>query len=264
MKAMNDEALIVLKDVCMEYPLPLRYREMLLGPFFHRRKKIALRDIGLTIQRGERVGFLGPNGAGKTTLLKLIGGLLLPSRGTVSVNGFYTSARGMEARTKVALVMNEERSFYWRLSGRENLEFFGALQNLHGTALRLKIDSVLDLVGLKDAQRGLVGTYSSGMKQRLALARGLLSDPEILILDEPTRALDPAAAREFTDFLVRDLGEHMSKGLLVATHRLDEAAALCTRLCVLNGGELRVDLKIESIRRDYPDLMAFYAHGIVG
>ena len=163
---MNDDPLIVIEDVSMAYPLPLRYREMLRGPFSRRRTKIALHDIDLTVRKGERVGFLGPNGAGKTTLLKLIGGLLLPSRGTVSVNGCDTRTQGMEARKRVALVMNEERSFYWRLSGKENLEFFGALQNLHGPELRKRIDAVLELVGLRDAQKNLVGTYSSGMRTR--------------------------------------------------------------------------------------------------
>jgi ABC-2 type transport system ATP-binding protein len=253
--------MIEISGLSMKYPLPRRYRELLLGPFFRRKVKTALHDVDLSIKSGERVGFLGPNGAGKTTLLKLIGGLLLPTFGSVRVNGFDTLKANDKARRSVAMVMNEERSFYWRLSGRENLEFFGALENLSGPILRRKIDELLELVGLSNQPKTQVGVYSSGMKQRLALARGLLSDPDILILDEPTRALDPGSAVEFSDFLVQNLSKSMNKILLIATHRLEEASSICTRLCVLNEGTIRADAEIAAIRREYPDLMGFYLEG---
>ena len=262
MQELKERTMIEISGLSMKYPLPRRYRELVLGPFFRRRVKTALYEINLSIAKGERVGFLGPNGAGKTTLLKLIGGLLLPTTGTVCVNGYDTMKGNENARKSVAMVMNEERSFYWRLNGRENLEFFGALENLHGSALRKKIDDLLDLVGLSGQPKTLVGTYSSGMKQRLALARGLLSDPEILILDEPTRALDPSSALEFSEFLVQNLSKDMNKSLLIATHRLEEASTLCTRLCILKDGRIKADSNIADVKRDFPDLMDFYVKGV--
>ena len=129
--------MIEVDAVTMGYPKPRRYRDLVLRPFGARDQVVALRDVSVAVQGGERVGFLGPNGAGKTTLLKLIAGLLLPSHGTVAVNGHDSNRDNDGVRASCSLVMNEERSFYWRLSGRQNLEFFGALQNLRGRLQRI-------------------------------------------------------------------------------------------------------------------------------
>lgn len=254
--------MIEVKNASMDYPLPKRYRDLLLGPFYKPSVKHAVRDINIAISQGERVGFLGPNGAGKTTLLKLIGGLLYPTSGAIFVNGIDTQKRQDRAAKCVSIVMNEERSFYWRLTGRENLEFFGSLDGLHGKVLRSRIDELLEMVGIAGDLKTQVGAYSSGMKQRLAMARGLLSDPSILILDEPTRALDPVSAQEFSEFLVESLGKDMKKSLLIATHRLEEASMLCTRLCVLKDGSIRADKTVDGIDRSYPNLMAYYLEAV--
>jgi ABC-2 type transport system ATP-binding protein len=160
----------------MSYPVPRRYRELLLRPLRPRAENDALRDVRLDIEDGESVALVGPNGAGKTTLLKLLGGLLYPTAGTVQVGGLDTVRENLALRRLVGLVINKERSFYWRLPGCENLEFFGVLENLEGAALRSRIEALLGRVGLSQAAHRRVSDYSSGMRQRLAIARGLLAD----------------------------------------------------------------------------------------
>lgn len=242
----------------MHYPIPKRYRDFLLRPFARRKIFTALEGVSLDVQKGDRVALLGPNGAGKTTLLKLIGGLLIPSDGEILVNGRDTVRDNRAVRKTVGFVMNEERSFYWRLTGLQNLEFFGVLDNLSGRELKRKSRELIRFVGLDDAEEKTVSNYSSGMKQRLAIARGLLAEPEILILDEPTRALDPMAAEELADLLLRRIHADSRRGLLIATHRLDEVSKLCNKAVIIHKGRIvsRIDLKELSDRG--VDLSAHY------
>jgi ABC-2 type transport system ATP-binding protein len=241
--------MIEVKDITMDFPIPRKLTDYLQNPFNKRKSFRALHQLNININSGDRVGFLGVNGAGKTTFLKLIGGLLYPTTGSVFVNGHETIRDNLQARKAVGFVLNEERSFYWRLSGRQNLEFFGALDNLHGEMLKRRIDELLGLVGLNDAQHRLVATYSSGMKQRLAIARGLICDPQILILDEPTRTLDPSAVRDVKDLIVRKIHEMQSRTLLIATHRFDEAEELCNKICIMRNGQILDLVSLESIRQ---------------
>jgi ABC-2 type transport system ATP-binding protein len=181
---------------------------------------------------------LGSNGAGKTTLLKLIGGLLYPTEGNILINGYDTVKDNLKARQMVGFVLNEERSFYWRLTGRQNLSFFGHLDNLYGSVLDNKIIDLIHLVGLDEAADRHFSTYSSGMKQRLAIARGLMSDPGILILDEPTRTLDPIASEEMRSLITKKVHNYFEKTIFIATHRLDEAEALCDKICIMAKGQI--------------------------
>jgi ABC-2 type transport system ATP-binding protein len=227
--------MISIQNVYMQYPLPRRYIDYLKSPF-KIKKQIALKNICLDIKSGDRVAFLGANGAGKTTLLKLVGGLLYPSQGHILVNRFNTVKDNLKARNSVGFVLNEERSFYWRLTGIQNLMFFGALDNLHGNNLNEKIKEVIQLVGLNEAGNRLFAGYSSGMRQRLAIARGLLSNPDILILDEPTRTLDPISAEDIKQILTERIHYGNEKTMLIATHRLDEAEELCNKVCFMKKG----------------------------
>lgn len=242
----------------MRFPLRKRYRDYVLHPFRKRAYKEVLQDINLEIKAGERIALCGENGAGKTTLLKLIGGLLYPTGGEIKINGADTTKENRIARHAVGFVMNEERSFYWRLSGMQNLEFFGALDNLKGNALTQRSKELIHAVGLEEAADRPVATYSSGMKQRLAIARGLLADPEILILDEPTRALDPLAAGGVRELILDHLQELTQKTLLVATHRMEEAEALCQKVCILDNGKIAAYTPIKEIQQSSESLLEYY------
>jgi ABC-2 type transport system ATP-binding protein len=231
-------SLISARGVTMQFPVAKRYRELLLHPFRHRHVVTAIESVNLEVKKGDRIALLGPNGAGKTTLLKLIGGLLLPTQGEMLVNGYNTLRHNSAARKSVGFVMNEERSFFWRLNARQNLEFFAALDNLSGKTMEERVRELMHFVGLEAHVEKSVSTYSSGMKQRLALARGLIAEPEVLILDEPTRALDPIACEDLNDLIIERLHKGSRKTLLIATHRLEEAIRLCDKALVINQGKI--------------------------
>lgn len=258
-----EQPLIVMEDVTMRFPIPKRYREWVLSPLRPRRFTTALSHVSFEVQAGDRIAVMGPNGAGKTTLLKLMGGLLLPSEGQVLVKGHSTLEQSTTARKSVGFVFNEERSFFWRLTGAQNLKFFGALDNLHGRELRERVEYLLELVGLKDHGDKVVSAYSTGMKQRLAVARVLIAEPDLLILDEPTRALDPIACDEIAELISARIHLHSRKTLLIATHRSEEAALLCNKVIVVEGGKIRSSKSMEDLRSDgltvldhYRELMA--------
>jgi ABC-2 type transport system ATP-binding protein len=246
----------------MRFPIPKRYRELVLRPFCRRRVFTALEDATFDVEKGDRIAVLGPNGAGKTTLLKLIGGLLLPSEGDIVVNGFSTTHHNTAARKSVGFVINEERSFFWRLSAKQNLEFFGALENLWGVELGDRIQELIRIVGLRDAADKPLSSYSLGMKQRLALARGLIAEPEALILDEPTRALDPVACEEFTDLIMRRIHSDSRKTLLIATHRLEDAISLCNKVMVIDKGRIAAFDRLEDVMADNDTLSQYYRRNV--
>ncbi len=242
----------------MRFPIAKRYRELLLHAFRPRRVCTALVGLDLEVKRGDRIAVMGPNGAGKTTLLKLIGGLLLPTEGEVRVNGCSTLAHNAAARRSVGFVFNEERSFFWRLTAVQNLEFFGALDNLSGRDLRGRIRELIHLVGLDGASETPIADYSSGMKQRLALARGLLAEPDVLILDEPTRALDPVACDELIELIMRRIYGDAGKTLLIATHRPEEASRLCSSVLIIDEGRLKAFDAIDAVLARDAGLSPYY------
>jgi len=194
------------------------------------RERVAFQDVTFTVGGGEVFGFLGPNGAGKTTTVRTLGTLLAPSAGSATVAGIpLTSHNGEAIRRRIA-IMPESPGLYLRLSVRENLEYFAGLFTLSDR--RTRIDEALAAVNLGSRADDLCGSLSKGLRQRVGLARALLSDPQILFLDEPTSGLDPVATRE-----VHDLIESLrSRGVTVflTTHRLDEAERLCDRVAILN------------------------------
>jgi ABC-2 type transport system ATP-binding protein len=250
--------MISITDVSMFFPVARPIQEALLHPLRKTRRMAALTDVSLEFPRGARVALLGPNGAGKTTLLKLIGGLLLPSEGEVLVNGLSTARHNTAARRTVGLVMNEERSFFWRLTGLQNLRFFGALDNLSGKQLEQRLEELVELVGLESFVNKPFSTYSSGMKQRLAMARGLLADPEVLILDEPTRTLDPIACDELIELILNRIHADLNRTLLIATHRFEETSRLCDRTLVIDGGRILSCDDLDDLARREIDLPVYY------
>jgi ABC-2 type transport system ATP-binding protein len=254
----QERTVIAVRDATMRFPIVKRYREWLFSPFSPRRFFTALSHATLEIQSGDRIAVMGPNGAGKTTLLKLIGGLLFPTEGEVFVNGFSTLHHNGTARKSVGFVFNEERSFFWRLSGLQNLEFFGVLDNLSGEHLHNRIRNLIHLVGLEEAAHKPVSGYSSGMKQRLALARVLIAEPDVLILDEPTRALDPVACDEMVELILADIHQSSHKTLLIATHRPEEAMTLCNKVMVIDRGQLQSFDCIADVASDGASLSQYY------
>lgn len=196
----------------------------------------ALRDVSFEVGPGEIVGLLGPNGAGKTTLIKLIAGLLEPSGGRVLVDGFDVAATPLEVKRRLGLVLTDDRGLYWRLDGAWNLEFFGVLAGMPRGDARRRAAEVLAEAGLAERDR-LVFGYSSGMRSRLNIARALMTDPPVLVLDEPTRSLDPVASLEVTA-LLRGLAD-AGRAVLLSSHRLDEVSAICDRIVVVVDGTVR-------------------------
>ena len=197
----------------------------------------ALHGIDLEVKRGELFGLLGPNGAGKTTLVKILCTLLLPTSGDAVVAGHDVRRDPGPIRRKVGVVLGGERALYWRLTARENLWYFSQLYDMPGPKAREAIERVLREVDLLDRADDRVEDYSKGMKQRLHIARGLLTDPEILLLDEPTIGLDPHAARSLRA-LVRKLVDEHGRTVVLTTHYLYEADALSDRVAVLHKGRV--------------------------
>ena len=194
----------------------------------------ALRGISFEVEYGELFGLLGPNGAGKTTTIKILTTLLLPSSGSARVLGFDPARQAKEVRGRIGHVFGGDRGLYDRLSALDNLRYFADLYRVPVREKRRRIEELFELVGLRGDERRRVETYSRGMRQRLHIARGLLHDPEILFLDEPTIGLDPVGARELRDTIAR---LRMSgKTILLTTHYMYEADELCQRIGVIANG----------------------------
>jgi ABC-2 type transport system ATP-binding protein len=203
------------------------------------RKVTAVDHLNLEIRRGELFGLLGPNGAGKTTLVKVLCTLLPPDEGNASVNGFDVVHQQMDVRRSIgALFSMGERGAFWRLNGYQNLEFFSAIYNVPKSVRHERIMEVLDLVGLKNKAFERYQRYSGGMKRKLALARVLLPDTPILLLDEPTVGLDVISSRTLREFIRNDLSRKAGKTVLYATHYVEEASHICDRIGILHRGRL--------------------------
>ncbi len=195
----------------------------------------ALRGVSLRVRTGEVVALLGPNGAGKTTLLRILATAVLPERGEALVAGHDVTREPLAVRQKVGVALGDERSWYWRLTGRRNLKFFAALYGIRGREADARIAEVLRRVGLDEVSDRRFDGYSSGMRARLSLARSLINHPRVLLLDEPTRNLDPIASSEFREVLAK-LARKRGVSVLFATHDLHEAAELADRVLGLSAG----------------------------
>ena len=199
----------------------------------------AVDHLNLEVKRGELFGLLGPNGAGKTTLVKILCTLLPPDEGDAYVNGFDVAREQMQVRRSLgALFSVGERGVFWRLNGYRNLEFFSAIYNVPRRKRHERIMEVLGLVGLKDQAFEHYQKYSGGMKRKLALARALLPDPPLLLLDEPTTGLDVISSRSLRKLIREKLSRDAGKTVLYTTHYVEEASQICDRICILNKGKL--------------------------
>ena len=198
----------------------------------------AVRGMDLEVLRGEVLGLLGPNGAGKTTTVRMLTALIAPSEGHASVDGLDVVGEPEGVRARVG-ILTETPGLYDKLTATANLEFFGRLYGLDAETRAARIERYLRLFSLWDRRDDVAGTFSKGMKQKLAIARALLHEPAVVFLDEPTAALDPEAA-----YVVREAIESMrrqGRTIVLATHNLDEADRLCDRVAFVRGGLLRID-----------------------
>jgi ABC-2 type transport system ATP-binding protein len=198
----------------------------------------AIDNLNLAIKKGELFGLLGPNGAGKTTLVKMLCTLLPPDQGSATVNGYDIVKQQMEVKQSLGTLFSVgERGFFWRLNGYRNLEFFAAIYNVPRQKRHDRILEVLKLVGLEKNTYDLYQKYSGGMKRKLALARTLLPDPPILLLDEPTTGLDATSSKNIREFIQTTVKE-TDKTVLYTTHYIEEAAQICTKIGILSRGSI--------------------------
>ena len=210
----------------------------------------ALSDVSRRVAPGEVLCLMGPNGAGKSTLLRILAGLLVPTTGRARVLGTDVAAADAAFRRRVAFIVGEERSFHWPLSGRQNLAFFAALHGHAPAAGRALSASLLQRVGLAEAADRPFSTYSRGMRQRLALARGLLGAPALVLLDEPTLGLDPLGARDLRRFLREDVIRAAGRTAVIGTNDPAEARALGDRVVFLDRGQVRAEGRPEGIEQE--------------
>lgn len=223
-------SVIEVKDLKREYIANKGWKQ--------RKKEIikAVNGITLDVQKGEIFGLLGQNGAGKTTTIKMLITLLAPTSGECKVLGLDVLGGEKKIRNRINFIFGGEMGVYRRLSARDNLKYFANLYHIEAEEAKTRISNILELVGLSDKADLLVETYSKGMIQRLQIARGLINDPEIIFMDEPTVGLDPLGARMLRD-IIKKLKEQ-GKTVLLTTHYMYEADELCDRIAIINKGQL--------------------------
>jgi len=220
------------------FPKAKSYRDVLLRPFA-RQETIALQDVSLAVTPGEIFALVGPNGAGKTTLIKILSTLILPTDGSAFIAGFDVKRHANQVKKRIGCVVTEERSFYWRLTGRQNLSFFAVLNNLSRADARSKVDEVIALVDMERDADKMFKDYSTGMRHRLAIARALLTDSEIVLFDEPTKSLDPPTAEAIRRWMKAFVRREPIKTVLFATHDLTESETLAGRIAILDRGRIK-------------------------
>ncbi|HDS09400.1 MAG TPA: ABC transporter ATP-binding protein [Firmicutes bacterium] len=241
---MTENAIISAENLTKSYPTDVGlFRIFKKAPMVH-----ALRNVSFNVYNEEVFGILGPNGAGKTTLVKILAGLIIQDSGTVNIFGKDTVKKSDFIRNRIGIITGDERGFYWRLTGKENLLFFGTLSNLPPKIIKERIPMLLDIVNLKDAANLMFKEYSSGMKTRLQLARAMLTDPDILLLDEPTKSLDLEGREKFIQLLQNPI-LNKKPTVILATHSLSEAERLCSRYIILKKGEKVITGDITDIRK---------------
>jgi ABC-2 type transport system ATP-binding protein len=196
----------------------------------------AVKGISFDIQKGEIFSLLGPNGAGKTTTISMISGLLAPTSGDASIGGYSITHQALNAKRLLGVVP-QEIALYPTLTARQNLEFFGRMYGLGGKDLDRRVDAMLDFVELRDRQSDRIETYSGGMKRRINIAAGLLHDPQVIYMDEPTVGIDPQSRRRILD-TVKQLREQRGMTVLYTTHLMEEAQELSDRVGIIDHGEI--------------------------
>jgi ABC-2 type transport system ATP-binding protein len=240
--------MVKLECITKDFFPPLSYYNLLSLRWKRNEPTRALDNVSFSLPKGKVLAVLGPNGAGKTTLLKIISTLILPDRGRVSVNGYNSGLDDEKIKSSLGMVIDEERSFYWRLTGRQNLEFFASLYGMDNSTIRTRINALLDLFKV-DYYDKRFDSYSTGMKKHFALMRGLLHDPELLLFDEPTKSLDFAAASSLRNFIKENLVKKQGKTIIFTTHQMDEALDFADLFMILDKGRLAGFGTLDELRK---------------
>lgn len=213
----------------------------------------ALNGLNFTVSKGIVFGLLGPNGSGKTTTIRILSTLLTPTSGHAYVLGYDVVKDAGKVRGRIGLILGGERGLYGRLTGEENLKYFAALNHLSRELSRKRVKETIELVGLTEASQQLVEQYSRGMRQRLHIARGLLTDPEVLFMDEPTIGLDPAGAQELRQLI--PMLVQKGKTILLTTHYMSEADELSTQVAIINRGKIIASGAPREIKRSFAKII---------
>ncbi|GAB4479464.1 MAG: daunorubicin resistance protein DrrA family ABC transporter ATP-binding protein [Anaerolineales bacterium] len=221
----------------------------------------ALKGVSFEVAQGELFGLLGPNGAGKTTLIKILTTLLLPTAGKVYVNGYDVVKQENQVRASVGCMLMGERGLYWKLTGRENLEYFAALYHLPPSKRKERAVEILKLIGLEEIADRTVETYSSGQKMKLAFGKALIQDAPLLVLDEPTNTLDVPSASELRA-IVRQLNQ-AGKTVIYTTHIMAEAEALCHRVAIIDRGELLALGSPDELKASLRTVRVIHIEGVI-
>ena len=214
----------------------------------------AIRDVSFDVPKGQIVGFLGPNGAGKTTTMRILAGFQTATSGRATIDGYDVFWRPLEVRQRIGY-MPENCPLYPEMRVTEYLHFRAGLKGLHGRPARKRVDLVVERAWLSDVRRQLIGTLSKGYRQRVGLADTLLTDPPVLILDEPTAGLDPMQIRE-TRKLIRELGQEHT--LLLSTHILPEVEMACERIIIIDRGQVAASGELADLKRKHQNLEEFF------
>jgi ABC-2 type transport system ATP-binding protein len=249
----NRQLALSIDHISKTYPVPfLRLKKALRRKF--KPPVEAVRDVTFEVREGEIFGLIGPNGAGKTTLTKIIATLIQPTDGQVTVMGYDSVRDDRDVRRNVGMAGAEERSFYWRLTAEQNLLFFARLHGLSSAQAKRRIAELLEMLQLEDSTRRRFAELSTGNKQRLSVARAMLADPPVLLLDEPTRSLDPIAAARMRvaikSLTQTDVGRVT---VFLTSHNLSEVEELCDRVAIISRGQIRALGTPQNLRAAHTD-----------
>ncbi|RKQ34031.1 ABC transporter ATP-binding protein [Oceanobacillus halophilus] len=206
----------------------------------------AVKGISFSVRRGEILGLLGPNGAGKSTTIKMICGLVKPDSGIIQINGINNQEKRLKALRHISAVLEGNRNLYWRLTVRENLEYFAGNRGFSRKAVTEQVDELLDEFQLKGKEKELVNRLSRGMQQKLAIAVAMLADSEVILLDEPTLGLDVETSYEVRELLRKVANEHQ-RTIIISSHDMDVIQDICERTVIINNGEIVTNDKVENL-----------------
>lgn len=229
--------------------IPARsFYKFLVNPLQKERAILAINDITIQVKEAEIFGLIGLNGVGKTTLIKILSCLILPTEGEARVSGCDILKEEDKVKGSIGLVSGDERSFYWRLTLSQNLEFFATLYNLSRLEAKRKIEELSRLLGIGASLNQRLQECSAGIKQRLAIARSLLNNPRVLFMDEPTKSLDPLSAENLRNFIKGNLTRQQGKTVFFTTHNLSEVENFADRIAIMADGEIKACGTLEELR----------------